>query len=98
MRKPFDVLAEGSFLKKVGATGFEPATSWSQTRRSSQAELRPVQGGTPLYQHPPPTASPHLPPIHNPAPPSPQTQITQTTPDTSLQSPPTVHIMLGSMK
>ncbi len=25
----------------VGATGFEPATSWSQTRRSSQAELRP---------------------------------------------------------
>src|SRR6516225_10613224 len=27
---------------KVGATGFEPATSWSQTTRSSQAELRPV--------------------------------------------------------
>src|SRR5262249_13389637 len=26
---------------KIGATGFEPATSWSQTRRSSQAELRP---------------------------------------------------------
>ena len=26
----------------IGATGFEPATSWSQTRRSSQAELRPV--------------------------------------------------------
>jgi len=25
-----------------GATGFEPATSWSQTRRSSRAELRPV--------------------------------------------------------
>ena len=28
--------------KKIGATGFEPATSWSQTMRSSQAELRPV--------------------------------------------------------
>ena len=25
----------------VGATGFEPATSWSRTKRSSQAELRP---------------------------------------------------------
>ena len=28
----------------VGATGFEPATFWSQTRRSSQAELRPEAG------------------------------------------------------
>ena len=27
---------------KVGVTGFEPATSWSQTRRSSQAEPHPV--------------------------------------------------------
>ena len=26
---------------KVGVTGFEPATSWSQTRRSSQAEPHP---------------------------------------------------------
>ena len=26
-------------------TGFEPATSWSQTRRSSQAELHPAKGG-----------------------------------------------------
>ena len=26
----------------VGATGFEPATSWSQTKCSSQAELRSV--------------------------------------------------------
>ena len=26
---------------QVGATGFEPATSWSRTKRSSQAELRP---------------------------------------------------------
>ena len=29
-------------LKSVGVTGFEPATSWSQTRRSSQAEPHPV--------------------------------------------------------
>ena len=28
----------------VGATGFEPAASWSQTKRSSQAELRPEEG------------------------------------------------------
>ena len=27
--------------RKVGVTGFEPATSWSQTRRSSQAEPHP---------------------------------------------------------
>ena len=27
--------------KKIGVTGFEPATSWSQTRRSSQAEPHP---------------------------------------------------------
>ena len=26
----------------IGATGFEPATSWSQTTRSNQAELRPA--------------------------------------------------------
>ena len=26
---------------QVGVTGFEPATSWSQTRRSSQAEPHP---------------------------------------------------------
>jgi hypothetical protein len=25
----------------VGASGFEPPTSWSRTRRSSQAEPRP---------------------------------------------------------
>ena len=25
----------------IGVTGFEPATSWSQTRRSSQAEPHP---------------------------------------------------------
>src|SRR5438105_15742009 len=28
-------------LRQIGATGFEPAAFWSQTRRSSQAELRP---------------------------------------------------------
>src|SRR5271156_6268606 len=32
----------GNSLKKlVGASGFEPPTSWSRTRRSSQAEPRP---------------------------------------------------------
>jgi hypothetical protein len=30
-----------SFTETIGATGFEPATSWSRTKRSSQAELRP---------------------------------------------------------
>ena len=29
------------FLQKVGVTRFERATSWSQTKRSSQAELHP---------------------------------------------------------
>ena len=28
----------------IGVTGFEPATSWSQTRRSSQAEPHPGIG------------------------------------------------------
>ena len=28
--------------KTIGVTGFEPATSWSQTRRSSQAEPHPA--------------------------------------------------------
>jgi hypothetical protein len=27
--------------KLVGAKGFEPSTSWSRTRRASQAALRP---------------------------------------------------------
>jgi hypothetical protein len=31
---------QGGNKKMVGATGFEPATSWTQTTRSSQAELR----------------------------------------------------------
>jgi hypothetical protein len=30
----------------VGANGFEPSTSWSRTRRSSQAEPRPDCHGT----------------------------------------------------
>ena len=30
------------YLIIIGVTGFEPATSWSQTRRSSQAEPHPV--------------------------------------------------------
>ena len=31
-----------NYTRKVGVTGFEPATSWPQTRRSSQAEPHPV--------------------------------------------------------
>ena len=30
-----------NYTRRVGVTGFEPATSWSQTRRSSQAEPHP---------------------------------------------------------
>jgi hypothetical protein len=32
---------EMTIEKMVGATGFEPATSWSRTKRSSQTEPRP---------------------------------------------------------
>jgi hypothetical protein len=39
------LILEGSFKqqnrKSIGETGFEPATSWSRTKRSSQAELLP---------------------------------------------------------
>ena len=31
-----------NYTRKVGVTGFEPAPSWSQTSRSSQAEPHPV--------------------------------------------------------
>ncbi len=31
-----------NYTRRIGVTGFEPATSWSQTRRSSQAEPHPV--------------------------------------------------------
>jgi hypothetical protein len=34
--------AVGKLLKGVGAAGFEPATSWSRTKRASRAALRPV--------------------------------------------------------
>src|SRR6202043_2088882 len=35
-------MSPGRTLKKVvGAKGFEPSTSWSRTRRASQAALRP---------------------------------------------------------
>ncbi len=36
----FNAISKG-INSTVGATGFEPATSWSQTKRSSRAELRP---------------------------------------------------------
>jgi hypothetical protein len=29
------------YLIKIGASGFEPPASWSRTKRSIQAELRP---------------------------------------------------------
>ena len=35
----------------IGVTGFEPATSWSQTRRSSQAEPHPVATKSIIYDH-----------------------------------------------
>ena len=36
------VFGDNNLLKiLVGASGFEPPTSWSRTRRSSQAEPRP---------------------------------------------------------
>ena len=31
-----------NYTRRVGVTGFEPAASWSQTRRSSQAEPHPA--------------------------------------------------------
>jgi hypothetical protein len=39
----------------VGAKGFEPSTSWSRTRRASQAALRPDRvraSGTKLAREP----------------------------------------------
>ena len=35
-------LSHSRIFQIIGVTGFEPATSWSQTRRSSQAEPHPV--------------------------------------------------------
>ncbi len=37
-----------SWANPIGATRFELATSWTQTRRSSQAELRPDRRSTPV--------------------------------------------------
>ena len=42
-RLPVPTLLHNGYLRSVGVTGFEPATSWSQTRRSSQAEPHPVK-------------------------------------------------------
>ena len=43
-RRPGSIAAMPYFQasNRIGAKGFEPSTSWSQTRRSNQAELRPV--------------------------------------------------------
>ena len=35
------MVAETVFVYSIGVTGFEPAASWSQTRRSSQTEPHP---------------------------------------------------------
>ena len=40
-RQPQLVPAVMWFVLLVGVTGFEPATSWSQTKRSNLAELHP---------------------------------------------------------
>ena len=40
------ICARENYFSQIGVTGFEPATSWSQTRRSSQAEPHPV-----IYQN-----------------------------------------------
>ena len=45
-------LAKALFSRRflqVGLTGFEPATSWSRTKRSSQAELQPVRHRVGVY-------------------------------------------------
>ena len=49
-----------SWCNLVGATGFEPATSWSRTKRSSQTELRP-DGWTRDYNGGPPEINSILP-------------------------------------
>ncbi len=41
LSQPHEFERDAAFAEVVGATGFEPATSWSRTRRSSQAEPRP---------------------------------------------------------
>src|SRR5713101_3657595 len=39
-------------IKMVGAKGFEPSTSWSRTRRASQAALRPDRHAQPHISGP----------------------------------------------
>src|ERR1700761_1695225 len=41
-------MAEKMEKEMVGANGFEPSTSWSRTRRASQAALRPDRHDPPL--------------------------------------------------
>ena len=41
IKKQTGLFTRKSLSVRIGATGFEPTTSWSQTRRSSQAELHP---------------------------------------------------------
>ena len=40
-----------NYTREVGVTGFEPAASWSQTRRSSQAEPHPVICFVTIYDY-----------------------------------------------
>ena len=44
--KPNDRPSGRSRVNPIGATGLEPATSWTQTTRSSQTELRPARVDT----------------------------------------------------
>ena len=39
-------IASTCLKRMVGASGFEPPTSWSRTRRASQAALRPDNGAS----------------------------------------------------
>src|SRR6266550_1476124 len=40
-KKPRGGTRCGAFCSSVGASGFEPPTSWSRTRRANRAALRP---------------------------------------------------------
>ena len=41
---PSRLKRDGIYLWLVGIAGFEPTTSWSQTRHSNRAELHPECG------------------------------------------------------
>gem|GEM_PF-6241896 len=43
-RRPFD--SSGPYGQMVGAIGFEPTTSWSQTRRSTRLSYAPKKEGS----------------------------------------------------